>query len=140
MIAVDAEFSHAHWSALAGDATAMAAILRTPNKVLDEGEREYLAMMIERLAEYARGDIGGNIGRRFKAAGHPDVCLVVERFNALVREGHQKSEAKAIVADSCNVSLRTVENYLKLVKDRDEVIASVRDRLSSQKRPPKPGA
>lgn len=128
MISVDTYFSQAQWQALQGDATAMAAILRDGARPLDSNEREILALMIERLAEHARGDIGGDVGRRGVAAGHPKVRRVVERYEALIGEGRQKSEAKLIVADEQGLSKRRVEDYLKMHREREEEVA----RLTAQ--------
>ncbi len=118
MKAVDTEFSDAQWQALNGDAEAMAAILRDVARPLDDAEREVLAMMIERLAEHARGDIGGDVGRREKGAGHPDVRRVVERYADLIAKGRQKSEAKALVGSEFGLSVRTVESYLRMHRER----------------------
>ncbi|WP_394270645.1 hypothetical protein [Qipengyuania sp.] len=104
----------------------MAEILRDDSRALDSGEREVLALMIERLAELARGDIGGEIGRREIAAGHWKVRKAVERFDALRDEGKQKSQAKAIVADEQGLSVRTVDNYLQLRREREAEIERAR--------------
>lgn len=128
MIMIDTDFSQAQWQALHGDATAMAAILRDNARPLDGDEREVLALMIERLAEHARGDIGGDVGRRGVAAGHPKVRRAVERYEVLLGEGRQKSEAKLIVADEQGLSKRRVEDYLKMHREREEQVA----RLTSQ--------
>ena len=84
MISVDTTFSAAERQALHGDAAAMAAILRDDARPLDSDEREVLARMMERLAEHARGDIGGDVGRRAIAAGHPKVRRAVERYEVLL--------------------------------------------------------
>lgn len=125
MKAIDSDFSQAQWQALSGDATAMAAILRNEARSLDHAEREVLARMIERLADWARGDIGGDVGRREIAAGHWKVRQAVERYQALVEEGRQKSEAKLIVADEQGLSKRTVESYLRLHREREDEVARV---------------
>ncbi len=122
MIAVDTKFSQAQWQALSGDATAMAAILRDDERLLDSAERDVLAQMVERLSELARGDIGGEIGRREIAAGHPKVRRAVERYKTLLGEGRQKNEAKLIVADEQELPKRTVESYLKLHREREKEI------------------
>ena len=123
MITIDAEFSQAQWQALQGDATAMAAILRDGARPLDSNEREVLALMIERLAEHTRGDIGGEVGRREIGAGHPKVSRAVERYEVLLGEGRQRSEAKLIVADEQGLSKRRVEDYIKLHRERKEQVA-----------------
>lgn len=125
MISVDTAFSAAERQALQGDATAMAAILRDGARPLDNDEREVLALMIERLAEHARGDIGGDVGRREIGAGHPKVRRAVERYEVLLGEGRQKSEAKLIVAEEQSLSKRRVEDYLKLHHEREEEVARV---------------
>lgn len=122
MTIIDADFSQAQWQALQGDATAMAAILRDDGRTLDSNEREVLALMVERLAEHARGDIGGDVGRREIAAGHPKVRRAVERYEGLLGEGRQKNEAKLIVADEQSLSKRRVEDYLKLHRERETLI------------------
>ena len=114
--------SQAQWQALQGDATAMAAILRDDGRTLDSNEREVLALMVERLAEHARGDIGGDVGRREVAAGHPKVRRAVERYEGLLGEGRQKNEAKLIVAEEQSLSKRRVEDYLKLHRERETLI------------------
>ncbi|MGX7926222.1 hypothetical protein ACWPMX_06570 [Tsuneonella sp. HG094] len=122
--AIDRDFSDAQWQALNGNATAMAAILRDSNRTLDAGERDALAMMIERLAEHARGDIGGKVGRREKDAGHPEVRRVVERYDDLIAQGRQHTEAKKLVQAEQNIkSIRTVEKYIRLRRQRDKAIA-----------------
>ena len=126
MKSVDTTFSAAHWQALSGDASALAAILRDDQRPLDSAEREVLAQMMERLAELARGDIGGDVGRREIAAGHWKVRQAVERYEALLGEGRQKSEAKMIVANEQDLSTRTVENYLRLHREREEEVARVK--------------
>lgn len=122
MTIIDADFSQAQWQALQGDATAMAAILRDDRRTLDSNEREVLALMVERLAEHARGDIGGDVGRREIAAGHPKVRRAVERYEGLLGEGRQKNEAKLIVAEEQSLSKRRVEDYLKLHRERETLI------------------
>lgn len=122
MTIIDADFSQAQWQALQGDATAMAAILRDDGRTLDSNEREVLALMVERLAEHARGDIGGDVGRREVAAGHPKVRRAVERYEGLLGEGRQKNEAKLIVAEEQSLSKRRVEDYLKLHRERETLI------------------
>lgn len=122
MTIIDADFSQAQWQALQGDATAMAAILRDDGRTLDSNEREVLALMVERLAEHARGDIGGDVGRREIAAGHPKVRPAVERYEGLLGEGRQKNEAKLIVAEEQSLSKRRVEDYLKLHRERETLI------------------
>ncbi len=122
MTIIDADFSQAQWQALQGDATAMAAILRDDGRTLDSNEREVLALMVERLAEHARGDIGGDVGRREIAAGHPKVRRAVERYEGLLGEGRQKNEAKLIVAEEQSLSKRRVEDYLKLHRERETLI------------------
>ncbi len=123
MKSIDTRFSVAQWQALQGDGTAMATILRDESRPLDDAERAVLADMVERLAELARGDIGGEVGRPEIAAGHWKVQSAVGRYNELVGEGRQKSEAKAIVADEQNLSVRTIDNYLALVRERAAVTA-----------------
>ena len=78
---------------------------------------------IERLAEHARGDIGGEVGRREIGAGHPKVSRAVERYEVLLGEGRQRSEAKLIVADEQGLSKRRVEDYIKLHRERKEQVA-----------------
>lgn len=126
MIIVDTHFSLAERQALQGDASAMAAILRNEARPLDHNEREVLALMIERLAEWARGDVGGDVGRREVAAGNWKVRQAVERYETLLGEGRQKSEAKLIVADEQGLSKRTVENYLKLYREREDEVERVK--------------
>ncbi|UVI39113.1 hypothetical protein [Qipengyuania spongiae] len=123
MKSIDTTFSAAQWQALQGDATEMAAILRDASRPLDDAERNVLADMIERLAELARGDIGGEVGRPEIAAGHWKVRRAVDRFSELIDEGRQKSEAKAIVADEQSLSIRTVDKYLALHREREAVVA-----------------
>ena len=101
----------------------MAAILRDQARLLDRAERDVLAHMVQRLAELARGDVGGDVGRQEKGAGHPDVRKAVEQYAALLDSGTQKSEAKAIVAGEQGLSVRTLENYLKLHRERQTEIA-----------------
>lgn len=122
---VDTSFSEAHWQALGGDASAMAALLRDASRPLSPDEREYLACMVERLAELARGERGGDVGRPGIAAGHPAVTRVVDRYKALVDGGRQKSEAKALVASEEGVSVRTVEHYLRLAREREALVAKL---------------
>ena len=122
-VLLDSDFSGAQWQALNGNATAMAAILRDEARSLDSAECEILARMIERLAEHARGDVGGEVGRPEIAAGNWKVRQAAERYQALTAEGRQKSEAKAIVAEEQEISKRTVENYLKLHREREAQIA-----------------
>lgn len=119
----DTDFRDAQWQALNGDATAMAAILRDPYRSLNDGERDTLAMMIERLAEHARGDIGGKAGQPHKDAGHPDVRRAVDRYDQLRAESRQKTEAKKLVAKELGISPRTVDGYLKLRREREALIA-----------------
>ena len=127
---VDSDFLNAHWSALNGDATDMAAILRDDTRSLDIADRDVLALMIERLAELARGDIGGDVGRREVAAGHWKVRNAVDRYDVLIGEGRQKSEAKAIVAQEQSISVRTVDKYLKLRRERQAEIAQYESRYA----------
>lgn len=128
MKSVDTTFLAAERQALQGDATAMASILRDQSRPLDDAERDVLADMIERLSELARGDIGGEIGRPEIAAGHWKVRRVLDRYSTLIAEGRQKTQAKAIVADEQDLSVRTVENYIALHRqgERDIVKASAR--------------
>ena len=122
---VDTGFSAAHWQALGGDATAMAALLRDPARPLTPEERDWLASMVERLAEYARGDVGGDVGRPVLAAGHPAVTRAVARYRALMGEGMRSTAAKSMVAEEEGVSARTVEAYLRLVREREALIAKL---------------
>lgn len=131
MTIVDTDFSQAQWQALQGDATAMAAILRDGARPIGSNEREVLALMIERLAEHARGDIGGDVGRREIGAGHPKVRRAVERYETLLGEGRQKSEAKLIVADEQRLSKRRVEDYLKLHREREQEVAAIINQRTS---------
>lgn len=122
MYSLDRDFLDAHWKALKGDATTMAAILRNPQRQLDGNERDTLALMIERLAEYARGDVGGKLGRPEKAAGHPEVVRIIDRYQSLLTEGRQKSEAKSMVATEYNISLRTVDKYITIHRERMDAL------------------
>lgn len=47
----------------------------------------------------------------------------VERYETLLGEGRQKSEAKLIVADEQGLSKRRVEDYLKMHREREALIA-----------------
>jgi hypothetical protein len=117
--AYDVEFSRAVDSAVNGSPERLTEILRS-NAVLGSGERERLAELTERCAELANGDRGGKVGRRDITAGHPLVLRATERLNELLLTPMQISQAKATVAAELNLSVRTLEKYILLIKEREE--------------------
>ena len=123
MFTCDKQFSDAVHAAVNGDAEPVARLLRSET-VLGRGELEALISLAQRCAELARGDVGGEVGRRELAAGHPKVRKAIERVDALIGDGVQISQAKSIVAAEQNISVRTIDNYRRLTKEREVAVAS----------------
>ena len=119
MFTCDKQFSDAVHAAVNGDAEPVARLLRSET-VLGRGELEALISLAQRCAELARGDVG----RRELAAGHPKVRKAIERVDALIGDGVQISQAKSIVAAEQNISVRTIDNYRRLTKEREVAVAS----------------
>ena len=122
MMICDTDFANAVHHAVNGDATALSTMLRDATRPLTIGERHRLADLADRCAELARGDIGGALGRRKVAAGNPKVLRAVEEYNRLVIGGMQKTKAKGEVAETHKVSVSTVENYLRITRDREKLL------------------
>lgn len=125
----DTDFSAAVYGALNGNATRLAALLRDGSYALGASERELIAQLAERCAELASGDIGGDVGRREIAAGNWRVVAVVEQFQKLIDDGKQRTQAKGIVAADHDISVRTVETYLRITKEREALSDAARNQI-----------
>lgn len=118
----DTDFANAVHHAVNGDATALSTMLRDATRPLTVGERHRLADLADRCAELARGDIGGDVGHPEVTAGNWKVVKIAEHYNRLVMGGMQKSQAKGEVAKENEVSVSTVVNYLRITRDRDNLL------------------
>ena len=122
MMICDTDFANAVHRAVNGDASALSTMLRDATRPLTIAERHRLADLVGRCAELACGDAGGDIGRREVAAGNWKVVKIVEHYNRLVMGEMQKTKAKGEVAKAHEVSVRTVENYLRITRDREKLL------------------
>ena len=118
----DTDFVNAVHHAVNGDAAALSTMLRDATRPLTIAERHRLADLVDRCAELARGDAGGDIGRREVVAGNWKVVQIAEHYNRLVATGMQKTKAKGEVAETHEVSVSTVENYLRITRERDNLL------------------
>ena len=102
----------------AEEGAALAEYLRS-SRPLGEDERESLAQLVT-------GDWRNPTGRKNVTASNPRVIKVVEALRKLVVDGCQIEAAKMQVASDFRVSRGTVENYQKMVVQREEMHARYR--------------
>ena len=103
----------------ADEGAALAEYLRS-SRPLGEVERQL-------LAELVMGDWRNTAGRKSVYAGSPRVVKIVEALRKLEADGWKKEAAKLQVASDFGVSRGTVENYQKMVAEREKHLAVHRD-------------
>lgn len=101
---------------------ALAEFLRSNNPI-GAGERELLAQLV--LGEWRK-----MAGRPEITASTPQVIKVVERLRELINQGWQKEAAKEQAAKEFKISLATVENYDRMIREREEAVAQAKRWLS----------
>lgn len=94
------------------------------DKPLGPSERAMLADLV--LGQWRRRP-----GAQPVTAGTPDVQEVVKALRARVEAGEKKEAAKTAVAEAFGISRSAVENYERMVREREEAVAEAIRRVSS---------
>jgi len=100
------------------------------NKPIGKDERELLAQLVQ-------GDWGRKPGRRVVTPSTPIVKAVVERLRELIGEGWKKESAKAKVVEEFDVKRTTVDNYEKMVVEREKAIERGMEQAKRYRQTPK---
>lgn len=101
---------------------ALAEFLRSNNPI-GAGERELLAQLV-------LGEWRNMAGRPEITASTPQVIKVVERLRELINQSWQKEAAKEQAAKEFKISLATVENYDRMIREREKAVDQAKRWLS----------
>lgn len=96
----------------------LAAILRDAPARLGPGERGLLANLVT-------GELRRGTSRPGKGAGHQDVTKVAEVFRKRIAAGQPRKTALIDTAIEFEITDRTVETYLAMVIEREQVVHNV---------------
>ncbi len=100
------------------------------DKPLSKAERSLLAELVTGEWRYPDPVKGQNM--KVKTAGNAKVKKVVCRLRELMNEGVQKTAAKYRVKEELDVSISSVENYEKIVLQREKAVEKAKEDLGSK--------
>jgi hypothetical protein len=109
------------------EGAALAEWLRSGAEI-GEADRELLAQLV--TGEWRRSAGGESVN-----AGQEVVQNVVFELRQRVEKGEKKEAAKEAVAQEYGVSRATVENYERMVKDREKAISEAKTMIAQYRNP-----
>lgn len=98
----------------------LADMLRSGEPALGLGERKELAELFAPQTPSSLQDT--RMGRPPKGAGHAEVVAVVQMVQREVKQGAAQKYAVSITAEMFRLSIRTVEEYVAITKEREAAL------------------